>query len=51
MVFKERDEWLATGLKILIEKFEETEEFKQVKKVSDFINKIKREQKKQHRAW
>ena len=45
MVFKERNTWLVEGLKILIEKFVKTDEFKQVKKVSDFINKIKTEQK------
>ena len=42
MVFKERDEWLATGLKL---KFEETDEYKEVKKVSDLINKIKADHK------
>ena len=45
MVFKERDEWLATGLKLKFKKFEETDEYKEVKKVSDMINKIKADQK------
>ena len=45
MVFKERDEWLATGLKLRFRKFEETDEYKEVKKVSDLINKIKADQK------
>ena len=45
MVFKERDEWLATGLKLRFKKFEETDEYKEVKKVSDLINKIKADQK------
>ena len=45
MVFKERGEWLATGLKLRFKKFEETDEYKEVKKVSDLINKIKADQK------
>ena len=45
MVFKERDEWLATGLKLRFKKFEETDEYKEVKKVSDSINKIEADQK------
>ena len=45
MVFKERDEWLATGLKLRFRKFEETDEYKEVKKVSNLINKIKVDQK------
>ena len=45
MVFKKRDEWLATGLKLRFKKFEETDEYKEVKKVSDLINKIKAAQK------
>ena len=45
MVFKERDEWLATGLKLRFKKFEETDEYKELKKVSDLINKIKADQK------
>ena len=44
MVFKERDEWLATGLKLRFKNFEETDEYKQAKKVSDLINKIKADQ-------
>ena len=43
MAFKERDEWLATGLKLGFKNFEETDECKEVKKVSDLINKIKAE--------
>ena len=45
MLFKERDEWLATGLKLRFKKFEETNKYKEVKKVSDLINKIKADQK------
>ena len=45
MIFKERDEWLATGLKLRFKKFEETDQYKEVKKVSDLINKIKADQK------
>ena len=45
MFFKEREEWLATGLKLKIKKFKDGDEYKQVKKVSDLINKIKNEQK------
>ena len=45
MVFKECDGWLATGLKLRFKKFEETDEYKEVKKVSDLINKIKADQK------
>ena len=45
MVFKERDEWLASELKLRFKKFEETDEYKEVKKVSALINKIKVDQK------
>ena len=45
MLFKERDEWLATGLKLRFKKFEKTNEYNKVKKVSDLINKIKEDQK------
>ena len=45
MVFKERDKWLATGFKLRFKTFEETDEYKEVKKVSDLINKIKADQK------
>ena len=45
MVFKEHDEWLVTGLKLRFKKYEETDEYKEVKKVSDLINKIKADQK------
>ena len=51
MVFKERDEWSATGLKLRFKKFEETDEYKEVKKVSDLINKIKADQKKKYNTW
>ena len=34
MFFKEREEWLATGLKLKIKKFEDSDEYKQVKEVS-----------------
>ena len=45
MVFKERDQWLATGLKLRCKKFEEIDEYKEVKKVSDLIIKIKADQR------
>ena len=45
MVFKEHDEWLATGLKLRFKKFGETDEYEEVEKVSDLINKIKADQK------
>ena len=45
MIFKGRGEWLATGLKLRFKKFEETDEYKEVKKVSDLINTIKADQK------
>ena len=32
MVFKERDEWLATGLKLRFKKIEETNENKEINK-------------------
>ena len=41
MVFKERDEWLATELKLRFKKFEETDKYKEVKK----LKKIKADQK------
>ena len=45
MVFKERDEWLVTRLKLRFKKFEEIDEYKEVKKVSDLSNKFKADQK------
>ena len=45
MVFKRKDEWLVSGLKLVIRKFEQTDEYKQLKKVSDLINKLKADQK------
>ena len=50
MVLKERDEWLAPGLKLRFKKFEETNEYKEVKKVSDLINKTKADAKKQYNS-
>ena len=45
MVFKECDAWLATGLKSRFKKFEETDECREVEKVSDLIIKIKADKK------
>ena len=45
MFFKEREEWLVTGLKLKIKMFEDSDECKQLKKVSGLIDKIKNEQK------
>ena len=45
IVFKGHDKWLATGLKLRFKKFEETDEYKEVKKVSDLINKFKADQR------
>ena len=45
MVFRESYGWLATGLSLRFKNFEETDEYKKVKKVSDLINKIKADQK------
>ena len=45
MIFKARSKWFVSGLKVVIRKFEEIDEYKQVKKVSDLISKIKADQK------
>ena len=45
MVFKGKDESLVSGLKLVIRKFEQTDEYKQLKKVFDLINKLKADQK------
>ena len=45
MIFRERDNWLVSSLGLKIKKFEDSDEYTQVKKVSDLINKIKKEQK------
>ena len=45
MFFKEREEWLVIGHKLKTKKFEDSDEYKEVKKVSDLINKIKNEKK------
>ena len=46
MFFKEREEWLVTGLKLKTKKFENSDEYKEIERVSDLINKIKNEKKK-----
>ena len=53
MFFKEREEWLVTGLKLKTKKFENSDEYKEIERVSDLINKIKNEKKKtkQYNAW
>ena len=50
MLFKGKDEWLVSGLKLVIRKFEQTDEYKQLKRVSDLINKLKADKKKQYHA-
>ena len=39
MVFRECDEWLVSSLGLTIKKCEESDEYAQVKKVSDLIEK------------
>ena len=41
MFFKSRDEWLVASVKLVIKNFEETNEYKRVKKVCDLIRNIK----------
>ena len=50
MIFKGGYEWLATDLKIKIKTLEETEEYEQVKKVSDLIYKLKNEKAKHNNS-
>ena len=45
MFFKECEEWLVTGLKLKTKKFENSDEYKEIERVSDLINKIKIEKK------
>ena len=45
MMFREPDTWLVSCLGLKIKKFEDSDEYAQVKKVSDLINKIKKKQK------
>ena len=45
MIFRERDEWLVSSIGLTIKKFEDSDEYIQLKKVSDLINKMKNEQK------
>ena len=45
LVFREFDTWLVSSFGLKIKNFEDTAEYTQVKKVSDLINKIKKEQK------
>ena len=51
MMFRERDTWLVSCLGLKIKKFEDSDEYAQVKKVSYLINKIKKKQKKQYKTW
>ena len=44
MMFRERDTWLVSCLGLKIKKFEDSDEYAQVEKVSDSINKIKKKQ-------
>ena len=41
--FKEHEEWLVTGLTLKTKKLEDSDEYKEVEKVSNLINKIKNE--------
>ena len=45
MMFREHDTWLVSCLGLKIKQFEDSDEYSQVKKVSDLINKIKEKQK------
>ena len=45
MIFRERDAWLVSSLSLKVKKFEDSDEYKEVKKVFDLINKIKADQK------
>ena len=45
MMFREPDTWLVSCLGLKIKKFEDSDEYAQVKKVSDLVNKIKKKQK------
>ena len=45
MVFRERDTWLVSSLGLKVKKFEGSNEYKEVKKVSNLINKIQADQK------
>ena len=45
MIFREYDVWLVSSLGLKVKKFEDSDEYKEVKKVSDLINKIKADQK------
>ena len=51
MMFRERDTWLVSCLGLKIKKFEDSDEYAQVKKVSYLINKIKKKQKKPYKTW
>ena len=41
MIFRECDAWLVSSLGLNVKKFEDSDEYKEVKKVSDLISKIK----------
>ena len=44
-IFRERDAWLVSSFGLKVKKIEDSNEYKEVKKVSDLINKIKADQK------
>ena len=45
MIFRERDAWLVSSLGLKVKKIEGSDEYKELKKVSDLISKIKADQK------
>ena len=45
MIFRERDVWLVSSLGLKVKKIEGSDEYKELKKVSDLISKIKADQK------
>ena len=45
MIFRERDAWLVSSLSLKVKKFEDSNKYKEVNKVSDLINKIKADKK------
>ena len=51
MIFRERDAWLVSSLSLKVKKFEDSNKYKEVNKVSDLINKIKADKKKQYNIW
>ena len=45
MIIRDCDAWLVSSLGLKVKKFEDSDEYKEVKKVSDLINKIKADQR------